>query len=95
MIVIIKNIHYKYNLKGYKVEERFYIPNNDHLLAKLLYKYDNKGNKIEITRYDSSNNLDLIMSFKYSYDDKGNWIKRIDFENNIPKHLIEREIEYL
>lgn len=33
-------------------------------------------------------------TFKYEFDNKGNWIKRIDFYNNIPEHIIEREIEY-
>ena len=25
---------------------------------------------------------------------KGNWIKKIEFDNGIPKYIIEREIEY-
>lgn len=30
----------------------------------------------------------------YKYDIKGNWIKKVEFENDLPLKIIEREIEY-
>ena len=51
----------------------------------LTHIYDNKGNMID-------NNLEY--SYKYDYDKTGNWIQKTEFKNNIPLHILEREIEY-
>ena len=90
----MEKYYYKYNLKGYKVEETYYSPDGEHLFYKLLYKYDKKGNKIELAAYDSNNDLYFIMSYEYSYDEKGNWINRISYDNNMPDAITEREIKY-
>jgi len=61
---------------------------------KTLFKFDEKGNKTEESRYDINGNLVLDVNYKYDYDDKGNWIRKIKFENEIPEYILEREIEY-
>ena len=49
-------------------------------------------------KYNVIINADGILSsketYKYEFDEKGNWIKRINFINQIPKLIDEREYEY-
>ena len=60
----------------------------------LQRKYDEKGNKIESNRYNSDGSLYIKWTYKYEFDKQGNWIKRIDFKDEIPEFILEREYEY-
>jgi YD repeat-containing protein len=65
--------------------------NLDH---KLTFKYDDKGNKTEETRFDSDGKIDYTWTFKYEFDENNNWIKRVDYNGESPEYIIERMIEY-
>ena len=63
------------------------------------FKYDNKNNKVESNFVSESPfsefNKKIKFSYKYEvFDKNGNWIKRIEYEDEIPKSITEREIEY-
>lgn len=60
---------------------------------RITSKYDD-GNLIESNHYNSDSSLKTKMIFKYNFDEKGNWIKKIDFDNEIPKYILERKYEY-
>ena len=47
------------------------------LINKLIYKYDEKGKRVEGTRYNA--NGDLTGKSIYNYDDKGNETEYSDF----------------
>ena len=81
---------YRYDEKGNKTEQTTYNP--DGSLNKNTYKYSENGKLTEVNEYDSDGSLHSTS--KYEYDNQGNWIKRIDFEDAIPKHILEREYEY-
>ncbi len=52
------------------------------LINKTYYKYDSKGNNIELLRYSNhdSEEIELFKSYHYSYDDNSNLIK-YEFRN--------------
>ena len=58
------------------------------------FKYDDKGNEIERNRHKSDWIVDCEYTYKYELDTINNWIKRIDFKNDKPQYILEREIEY-
>jgi len=90
-----KNI-FEYDNKGNKLERNDYNSDNQ-LEMKINYKYDNMGNEIE-----SIQNYTLInephspdkSTYKYVFDDKNNWISMTEFINEVPQHIIERDIKY-
>src|SRR5690554_8223792 len=84
---------YKYDEKGNKIESNRYY-SDVSLDRKGTYKYDEKGNNIESNRYYSDGSLDSKWTYKYEFDKQGNWIKRIDFKDEIPEFILEREYEY-
>jgi hypothetical protein len=61
---------------------------------KYKFSYDEKGNIVEESKYDKLGQLQYCYKYKYEFDDKMNWIRRIDYENEIPCYVIERQIEY-
>lgn len=70
-------IIYKYNSKGYAIEE-FWYELDWQLQFKYTYKYDNCGNEIEWIHHD-----DLMLSkITYQYDDTGNVIKEGSYDAN-------------
>lgn len=86
-----KSIH-KYDDKGNMIENNWY-NSNSSFDWKHIYKYDGKGNMVEKNEYKS----DGIINNKYTYneyDKFDNWVKRIDYKNEIPQFIVEREIEY-
>ncbi len=80
--------------KGAVLEKKTIIDESfEELNTKETYVYDTKGNIISSKRYGLENTFDLITN-KYEYDSQGNWIKRTEFENNKPKAISEKKIEY-
>jgi len=55
---------------------------------------------VTITSFDSKGNIleeksdDNFIKYEYSFDQKCNWVKRIEFNNQIPKLIVERDIIY-
>lgn len=83
---------FEYDKKRCKSEQKTY-DSDGSLKYKFFHKYDKKRNLTETTIVDK---LDQKYEYKYEYefDKKGNWINRIEFKNNIPNEITEREIEY-
>jgi len=88
---------YKYDDEGNRIEINRY-GSDGSLASKITYKYDDEGNRIEenkyIQFYDPDGSLTSKHTYKYEYDKKGNWISRIEFEDDVPEYITEREIEY-
>jgi|SRR5690554_1154702 len=82
----------KYDEKCNLIESKMY--HNKELEHTRVCKYDENNNQIEENRYDSFGKLIEVQKYKYKYDDKGNWMEKIEYENDIPKKITEREIEY-
>lgn len=59
-------------------------------LKEHYYKYDDYGNMIEETHNFNKD----VYSWQYTYDSHNNWIKKIYYNNTVPKHITERIIEY-
>ncbi len=59
----------------------FNLGNEERDVSKILIKFVNDGIEVQAT-YD------------YKYDKRGNWIERIEYENNVPREFVEREITY-
>ena len=56
---------------------------------------NDKHHNVVLDDYFSSDGIPAYQkSFKYTYDKTGNWITRIQFDNNIPTQITEREIHY-
>jgi len=75
----------KYNDEGYIIQKNTYKPDGS-LSHAGTYKYDNRWNMI--------NDSIFSYTYKYEYDKNGNWISKIEFDNNVKKHIIIRELEY-
>ena len=63
--------------------------------TRYRYQYNDKGYVVEIEIYDANDVVPLKLTFKYlEYDKAGNWIKQMTFDNDKPKNITERIIEY-
>lgn len=65
------------------------------MTKKTGYRYDKFGNIIEENKYNSDSSLKERTVFEYEYDKNNNWIKKITYNNEAPKYILEREIVYL
>jgi hypothetical protein len=88
--ILVHKYNYRYDSTGKIIEENIL---HDKYPFKNTFKYDNKGNKIEIYDYNSDGSFKKY-SFKYEYDKNDNWIYSIGFDNEIPDFITERQIEY-
>ena len=91
----------KYDLveKFGKIEKGNMIERNEYnadgsLSSKQTYKYDVKGNKIEGKHYIADGILSDKYTYKCEFDAMGNWIKKTIINDDKPKDLTERVIEY-
>lgn len=85
---------FKYNGKNRLIESYSIVDFSNDLIPKSTFKYDNKGNRVEIKRYDSKDNFREKSVVEYVYDEKGNWIKSTTSCDLVPGDIKEREIEY-
>lgn len=82
---LICTITYVFDEKGNKTERSVY-DSKGNLERKYIY-IDDKIKK-ELSGIKRKN------FYYYKYDQKGNWIEKIEYENDIPTKITEREIEY-
>lgn len=82
-----------YNEKGKKTGVLCYSP-NDSFYNNTVTEFDEHGNKIKVTTYKIDGSIEEKQTYEYEYDEKGNWIKRIDYKNDFPETIWEREYEY-
>jgi TonB family protein len=91
-----------YDIKGSKIENAYFPIAGATLTGKEVYKYDDKGNIIEMTLHDEAGTLLSKEVYTYEFDSFGNWTKmttsvavieggKINFE---PTEITYRTITY-
>lgn len=64
----------------------------DNLIYKYTYQYNDRGDVIKSIRYNN-NNVE-VSTYRYQYDSKGNWIEKIQYSGKKPLYITKRKIEY-
>ncbi len=64
-----------YDNKGAKVDNAYFLAAGGTLTGKETYKYDDKGNMIEMTLLNEDGSLLSKESYSYEFDQVGNWVK--------------------
>lgn len=64
-----------YDIKGAKIENAYYPVPGASITGKEVYKYDDKGNIIEMTLQDEKGTLLSKETYTYEFDQFGNWVK--------------------
>lgn len=64
-----------YDIKGSKTENAYFPVSGSALTGKEVYKYDEKGNIMEMTLHDASGTLLSKEVYTYEFDSFGNWTK--------------------
>jgi TonB family protein len=64
-----------YDIKGAKIENAYYPIPGAAVTGKEVYKYDDKGNIIEMTLQDEKGTLLSKETYAYEFDQFGNWTK--------------------
>ena len=95
---------YKYNKKGYVIEQIVKEPNSlgDWELKSIInYQYNDRGNvsdKIELEIQTENNRQEKKYHYEYTYDTIGNYIKKVEYLISDSEEEVtyteEREIEY-
>ena len=95
---------YKYNKKGYVIEQIVKEPNSSgdwELKSIINYQYNDRGNvsdKIELEIQTENNRQEKKYHYEYTYDTIGNYIKKVEYliydsEEEVT-YTEEREIKY-
>lgn len=95
---------YKYNKKGYVIEQIVKEPNSSgdwELKSIINYQYNDRGNvsdKIELEIQTENNRQEKKYHYEYTYDTIGNYIKKVEYLISDSEEEVtyteEREIEY-
>lgn len=85
---------FEYDNKGNFIQKDSY--KEEVLYERKIIKYDDNNNILEKKQYYIvDENLNTKYSYKYTkYDSNSNWIQQIEYENDKPQKIVEREIEY-
>lgn len=70
---------YKFNDKG-QIVERTTLKSDGSLVHRIVYSYDEKGNRQKESHYGEKNEFSYAFSYAYKYDAHGNWIERTKFD---------------
>lgn len=82
----------KYDGEGRKLEVKVITEGN---VVVKNFKYENKEKDDLTTMIKFENYLIMYKTiYRYKYDENGNWIEKISIEDEKPKVIVEREIEY-
>ena len=71
--VVIESI--AYDIKGTKIENSYFPIPGAALTGKEVYKYDDKGNIVEMTLFNTDGSLLSKEVYSYEFDAFGNWTK--------------------
>lgn len=95
---------YKYNKKGYVIEQIVKEPNSSgdwELKSIINYQYNDRGNvsdKIELEIQTENNRQEKKYHYEYTYDNIGNYIKKVEYLISDSEEEVtyteEREIKY-
>jgi protein TonB len=91
-----------YDQKGTRVDNAYFLSAGGTLTGKEVYKYDERGNMIEMTLHNADGTLAAKEVYTYEFDALGNWTKmttsvavieggRVSFE---PSEVTYRTISY-
>ena len=91
-----------YDQKGNRVDNAYFLAAGGSLTGKEVYKYDERGNIIEMTLHDDGGTLLAKEVYTYEFDAVGNWVKmttsvavleggKVSFE---PSEVTYRTISY-
>jgi len=91
-----------YDQKGNRVDNAYFLAAGGSLTGKEVYKYDERGNIVEMTLHNADGTLLSKETYAYVFDAVGNWIKmttsvavieggRVSFE---PSEVTYRTISY-
>ncbi|HEV3468373.1 MAG TPA: TonB family protein [Pyrinomonadaceae bacterium] len=91
-----------YDMKGDRVDNAYYLAAGGTLTGKEVYKYDERGNMVEMTLHNADGSLLSKETYAYEFDAVGNWVKmttsvavieagRVTFE---PSEVTYRTIAY-
>ena len=91
-----------YDQKGNRVDNAYFLEAGGSLTGKEVYKYDERGNIVEMTLHNDDGSLLAKEVYTYEFDAVGNWVKmttsvavieggRVSFE---PSEMTYRTISY-
>lgn len=89
---LVAKIFYKYDANG-NVSETEQIGADGISSVVRSFKYDEKGNKVEMKEI-SKGVLKVLHTYEYEFDSNGNWIRQISYEEGKAIMVTEREISY-
>jgi TonB family protein len=64
-----------YDNKGARVDSAYFLTAGGTLTGKEIYKYDERGNMVEMTLHDTDGSLLAKETYSYEFDAVGNWVK--------------------
>ena len=64
-----------YDIKGNKTDNAYFLAAGGTLTGKEVYKYDERGNIIEMTLFNTDGSLLSKETYSYEFDAVGNWTK--------------------
>ena len=66
-----------YDMKGAKIDNAYFLAAGGALTGKEVYKYDDKGNIIEMTLFNADGSVMSKEVYQYEFDAMGNWTKMV------------------
>jgi len=64
-----------YDQKGNRVDNAYFLEAGGSLTGKEVYKYDDRGNIVEMTLHNDDGSLLAKEVYTYEFDAVGNWVK--------------------
>jgi protein TonB len=64
-----------YDMKGTKIDTAYFLGTSGSLTGKEVYKYDDKGNIVEMTLSNADGSVLSREKYEYEFDAMGNWTK--------------------
>jgi periplasmic protein TonB len=66
-----------YDVKGAKIDTAYFLAAGATLTGKEVYKYDERGNIVEMTLFNSDGSVMSKEKYEYEFDAMGNWTKMV------------------
>jgi protein TonB len=66
-----------YDMKGAKIDNAYFLAAGGALTGKEVYKYDDRGNIIEMTLFNADGSVLSKEVYQYEFDAMGNWTKMV------------------
>ncbi|MDT7604587.1 MAG: periplasmic protein TonB [Acidobacteriota bacterium] len=66
-----------YDMKGAKIDNAYFLGASGALTGREVYKYDEKGNIVEMTLFNADGSVMSKEKYDYEFDAMGNWTKML------------------